>query len=80
MIPDVHLARQGSDLDDCLTQEVVTLPGQLLPQPRLQVVVLVPDPHLDPVTRVVTLTKMKHLKFEYLILTLTMRISHSTPG
>ena len=54
MIPDVHLTRQGSDLDDGLTQEVVTLPGQLLPQPRLQVVVLVPDPHLDPVTRVVT--------------------------
>ena len=55
MIPDVHLTRQGSDLNDGLPQEVVTLPGQLLPEPRLEVVVLVPDPDLDPVAGVVTL-------------------------
>ena len=42
-------------LDDRLPQEVVGLPGQLLPEPRLEVVVLVPDSHFDPVRGVVTL-------------------------
>ena len=55
MIPDVHLAGQGPHLDDRLAEEVVTLASQLLPQPRLEVVVLVPYPDLDPVAGVVTL-------------------------
>ena len=55
MIPDVHLAGQSPHLDDRLAEEVITLPSQLLPQPRLEVVVLVPHPDLDPVARVVTL-------------------------
>ena len=40
-------------LDDGLAEEVVALPRQLLPQLRLEVVVLVPDAHLDAVRRVV---------------------------
>ena len=55
VIPDVHLAGERPHLDDGLTEEVVALPGQLLPQPGLQVVVLVPDPDLDPVAGVVAL-------------------------
>lgn len=55
VIPDVHLAGQGPHLDDRLAEEVIALPGQLLPQPRLEVVVLVPHPDLDPVAGVVTL-------------------------
>ena len=54
VVPHVHLAREGSHLDDGLAQEVVGLPGQLLSQARLEVVVLVPDAHFDPVARVVT--------------------------
>ena len=53
VIPDVHLAREGPHLDDRLPEEVVAFPGQLLPQPRLEVVVLVPYPDLDPVAGVV---------------------------
>ena len=44
-------------LDDCLSQEVIWLSRQLLSQPCLQVIILVPHPHLDPVTRVVALTE-----------------------
>ena len=55
VVPHVHLPGQRAHLNDRLPEEVVTLPGQLLPQPRLEVVVLVPDPDLDAVARVVTL-------------------------
>ena len=55
VVPHVHLAGEGAHLDDRLPQEVVGLPGQLLPEARLQVVVLVPDSHFDPVRRVMTL-------------------------
>ena len=54
-LPDVHLSGQRPHLDDGLAQEVVALPGELLPQSGLQVVVLVPDPDLDPVAGVVAL-------------------------
>ena len=69
MIPDIHFTRQGSDLDDGLAQEVVTLPGQLLPQPRLEVVVLVPHPDLDPVAGVVTLAVKRIISIFALLLT-----------
>ena len=55
MVPHVHLAGQRPHLDDRLAEEVVALPGELLPQSGLQVVVLVPDPDLDPVAGVVAL-------------------------
>ena len=54
MVPHVHLPREGPHLDDGLTEEVVRLPCQLLSQSSLEVVVLVPDSHFDPVARVVT--------------------------
>ena len=57
VVPHVHLPGQGPHLDDRLPEEVVALPRQLLPQPRLQVIVLVPDPDLDAVTRVVALAE-----------------------
>ena len=57
VVPHVHLAGQGPHLDDRLPEKVVALPRQLLPQPRLQVVILVPDPDLDAVTRVVALAE-----------------------
>ena len=57
VVPHVHLARERPHLDDGLAEEVVALPRQLLPQPRLQVVILVPDPDLDAVTRVVALAE-----------------------
>ena len=57
VVPHVHLARERAHLDDGLAEEVVALPRQLLPQPRLQVVILVPDPDLDAVTRVVALAE-----------------------
>ena len=47
-----------SYLDDSLPEEVVGLPGELLSESRLEVVVLVPHAHLDPVRRVVTLTEI----------------------
>ncbi len=55
VVPDVHLAGQRAHLDDGLSQEVVRLSRQFLPQLRLEVVVLVPDSHLDAVRRVVAL-------------------------
>ena len=55
VVPHVHLARERAHLDDGLAEEVVALPRQLLPQLRLEVVVLVPDADLDPVRRVVAL-------------------------
>ena len=57
VVPHVHLPGQGPHLDDRLPEKVVALPRQLLPQPRLQVVILVPDPDLDAVTRVVALAE-----------------------
>ena len=69
MIPDVHLARQGPHLDDRLAEEVITLPSQLLPQPRLEVVVLVPHPDLDPVAGVVTLAVKRIISIFALLLT-----------
>ena len=69
MIPDVHLAGQGPHLDDRLAEEVVTLPSQLLPQPRLEVIVLVPHPDLDPVAGVVTLTEKRIISIFALLLT-----------
>ena len=44
-----------TDLDDCLAEEVVALPRELLAQLRLEVVVLVPDADFDAVRRVVAL-------------------------
>ena len=55
VVPHVHLARERAHLDDGLAEEVVALPRQLLPQLRLEVVVLVPHAHLDPVRGVVAL-------------------------
>ncbi len=51
-----------TDLNDCLSEEVVRLPGELLPEPGLEVVILVPDPHLDPVARVVALAAKVYKK------------------
>jgi hypothetical protein len=55
VVPHVHLAGQRAHLDDGLAEEVVRLPGQLLAQFGLEVVVLIPHAHLDAVGRVVTL-------------------------
>ena len=55
VVPHVHLARERAHLDDGLAEEIVRLAGQLLPQLGFQVVVLVPDAHLDAVGRVVAL-------------------------
>ena len=84
VVPHVHLAGQGPHLDDRLPEKVVALPRQLLPQPRLQVVILVPDPDLDAVTRVVafaeTVVNTISIVFIDVKVILTMRISRSTPG
>lgn len=55
VVPHVHLARERSHLDDGLAEKVVALSSKLLPQLRLEVVVLVPDANLDAVRRVVAL-------------------------
>ena len=84
VVPHVHLAGQRPHLDDRLPEKVVALPRQLLPQPRLQVVILVPDPDLDTVTRVVALTETVQNTISIASINvkviLTMRISRSTPG
>ena len=49
VVPHVHLARQGPDLDDGLAEEVVGFSSEFLSKFRLQVVVLVPYSDLDPV-------------------------------
>jgi hypothetical protein len=46
-----------TDLNDCLSKEVIRLPCELLPEPGLEVIVLVPDPDLDPVAGVVALAE-----------------------
>ena len=65
MVPHVHLAGEGAHLDDRLPQEVVGLPGQLLSESRLQVIVLVPDSNFDPVRRVVTLAAAQLVNRKY---------------
>ena len=84
VVPHVHLAGKRAHLDDGLSEEVVALPRQLLPQPRLQVVILVPDPDLDAVTRVVALAETVQNTISIASINvkviLTMRISRSTPG
>lgn len=49
IVPHIHLARQRSHLDDCLTQEVVGLSRELLTKLRLEIVVLVPNAHFDAI-------------------------------
>lgn len=56
IVPDVHLAAQRPHLDDTLAQEVVRLPLETLLHSRLDVVVLIPYTHFDPVGGVVALT------------------------
>lgn len=55
VVPHVHLPAQRPHLDDRLTEEIVALPRQFLPQLRLQIVVLVPHSHFYPVGRVMAL-------------------------
>ena len=49
VVPDVHLSAEGPDLDDALAQEVIRLPLQTLLHAGLDVIVLVPHTHFDPV-------------------------------
>lgn len=56
VVPDVHFTAQSSYLDDGLTEEVVRLTFELLLYSGLNIVVLVPHAHFDPIGRVVTLT------------------------
>lgn len=59
VVPDVHLSTQRPDFDDTLAQEVIRLPLETLLHPRLDVVVLVPYAHFDPVGGIVALTGNK---------------------
>lgn len=59
VVPDIHLSAQRSDLNDALTQEVIRLSLQTLLYPRLDVIVFVPDTHLDSVWRIVALADKK---------------------
>ena len=56
VVPNVHLPTERPDLNDGLAQEVIALSLEPLLHARLDVVVLVPDTHLDPVGGVVALT------------------------
>ena len=56
IIPHVHLAAQSAHFNDGLAQEVVRFAGQLLPQPGLEIIVLVPDADFDAIWRVVAFT------------------------
>lgn len=58
VIPHIHLAAQHADLDDGLAQEVIRLALEMLLDPRLDVVVLIPHTHLDAVSGVVALAAM----------------------
>ena len=59
VVPDVHLAGQSPHLNDRLAQEVIRFSRQLLAQFGLEVVVLVPDTHFDPIRRVVAFTRTR---------------------
>ena len=63
VVPHVHFAGQSAHLDDGLAEEVVRLPGQLLAQLGLEVIVLVPHAHLDAVGRVVALAATTYTTF-----------------
>lgn len=57
IVPDIHLSAQSADLDDRLTKEVIGLPLELLLHAGLDVVILIPNAHLDAVRGVVTFAK-----------------------
>lgn len=57
IVPDIHLSAQSADLDDSLTKEIIGLPLELLLHAGLDVVILIPNTHLDAVWGVVTFTK-----------------------
>lgn len=63
IVPDVHLAAERPDLDDGLSEKIVALPRQLLPQLRLQVIILVPHSNLDSIGRIVALAANRDLWF-----------------
>lgn len=64
IVPDIHFSAQSADLDDSLTEEVIGLPLELLLHPGLDVVILIPNTHLDAVWGVVTFTKEAEPKNE----------------
>lgn len=57
IVPDIHLSAQSADLDDGLTKEIIGLPLELLLHAGLDVIILIPNTHLDAVWGVVTFTK-----------------------
>lgn len=61
VVPHIHLPAERSDLDDCLTQEVVALAFEPLFYARFNVIILVPHPDLDAVGWVVTFAAGKKL-------------------
>lgn len=56
VVPDVHFSAQSSNLDDGLTEEIIRLSFELLLYSGLNIIILVPYAHFDPIGRVVTLT------------------------
>lgn len=59
IVPDIHLSAQSADLDNSLAQEVIGLSFELLLYSRLDIIIFIPDAHLDPVWGVVTFTRDK---------------------
>ncbi len=56
VVPDVHFTAQSSNLNDSLTEEIIRLSFELLLYSGLNIIILVPNAHFDPIGRVVTLT------------------------
>lgn len=52
-------------LDDSLAEEIIRFSGEFLPHLGLEVVILVPDSHFDPVRRIVALAASKFCKFPF---------------
>lgn len=49
VVPHVHLPTESAHLNDGLPQEVIGLSLELLFDPGLDVVILIPNPHFDAV-------------------------------
>ena len=55
VVPDVHFAAERPHFDDGLPEKVVRLLFEMLLHPRLDVIVLIPHSHLNPVRGIVAL-------------------------